>query len=63
MNGFSVGTVCALIIIFFTLQFPKGGLSVNWWGNTVFMKTADFEGVPFRLTTPDNPLPGVPGVS
>jgi len=26
--------------IFFTLQLPKGGLSVNWWGNTVFMNSA-----------------------
>ncbi|KAJ8517514.1 hypothetical protein ONZ45_g5328 [Pleurotus djamor] len=37
------GTVIALILIFFTLQFPKGGtLSVDWWGNNVFLDTADF---------------------
>lgn len=35
-----VGTVTALIIIFFTLQIPKGGLEVNWWGNNVFVDSA-----------------------
>ena len=34
------GTVISLIFIFFTLWFPKGGkISVNWWGNDVFMNS------------------------
>ena len=34
------GTGISLIFIFFTLQFPKGGkISVNWWGNNVFMNS------------------------
>ncbi|KAF8628146.1 hypothetical protein AX15_004065 [Amanita polypyramis BW_CC] len=37
------GTVISLIFIFFTLQFPKGGnINLNWWGNNVFLNTADF---------------------
>ena len=32
------GTVLSLITIFFTLQFPKGGgISLNWWGNSVYI--------------------------
>ncbi|KAI0274442.1 OPT oligopeptide transporter protein-domain-containing protein [Russula aff. rugulosa BPL654] len=42
-----------LLIIFFTLQYPKNGTigldSIQkWWGNTVYMKTADYTGVPFK---------------
>ncbi|KAI0314622.1 OPT oligopeptide transporter protein-domain-containing protein [Amylostereum chailletii] len=33
------GTVLSLIIIFFTLQFPKGGINLNWWGNTVYAES------------------------
>jgi hypothetical protein len=45
-------TVCVLIV-FFTLQYPKNGtiglVSIQkWWGNTVYMKTADYRGVPFK---------------
>jgi len=36
------GTVLSLIVVFFTLQFPKGGVSVNWWGNSVYMNNADY---------------------
>ncbi|KAK2464416.1 hypothetical protein APHAL10511_003564 [Amanita phalloides] len=37
------GTVISLMVIFFTLQFPRGGkIDVDWWGNTVFMDTADW---------------------
>ena len=35
------GTAISLLFIFFTLQFPKGGtMTVNWWGNNVFKKSA-----------------------
>jgi hypothetical protein len=34
------GTVIAVLVIFFALQFPAGGsLQVNWWGNTVFQNS------------------------
>lgn len=37
------GTVIAVIVIFFTLQFPRGGsISVNWWGNLVFQDSEFF---------------------
>jgi len=47
------GTVLSLIIIFFTLEFPKGGVSVNWWGNSVFMNTADYARKPWRPLGPE----------
>ncbi|KAI0050840.1 OPT-domain-containing protein [Auriscalpium vulgare] len=52
------GTVISLIVIFFVLQVPNGGFSVNWWGNTVYMNTADYLGSPLRNTPPDRPLSG-----
>jgi len=51
------GTVLSLLTIFFTLQLPKGGFQVNWWGNTVFTNTADWAAVPLVKTSPDHPLP------
>jgi hypothetical protein len=44
-------------VIFFALQYPKNGTigmnSIqNWWGNTVYMKTADYAGVPAK-TVPE----------
>lgn len=37
------GTVIAVMVIFFTLQFPRGGsINVNWWGNQVFQASALF---------------------
>ncbi|KAG1723121.1 OPT oligopeptide transporter protein-domain-containing protein [Suillus paluster] len=50
------GTVLSLIVIFFTLDFPKGGLYINWWGNTVYTKTADWN----RLALKPIPSSGVP---
>lgn len=49
------GVAISLIVIFFCLQFPKGGVEVNWWGNTVWQNTADFNGTP--LLTPDSSNP------
>ncbi|KAI9511495.1 OPT-domain-containing protein [Russula earlei] len=51
------GTVLSLLTIFFTLQLPKGGFTVNWWGNSVFQNTADWAGTPLISTPPDHPLP------
>ena len=40
MDGRSLlGTVLSLIFIFLTLQAPRGGISLGWWGNTVHMKS------------------------
>ena len=48
-GGYAVG----VLIVFFTLQYPKNGTigldSIqNWWGNTVYTKTADYMEVPFK---------------
>jgi len=46
------GTAMSLIVIFFTLQFPKGGgITVNWWGNNVWQNTADANLTPLRTGT------------
>ena len=37
MMGVFVGTLFALLFIFFTLQFPKhGSIQLRWWGNSVY---------------------------
>ena len=36
------GTILSLLTIFYTLQLPKGGLQINWWGNTVFENSLSF---------------------
>ncbi|KAI9568837.1 OPT oligopeptide transporter protein-domain-containing protein [Boletus coccyginus] len=46
------GTVLSTIVIFATLQFPAGGVSLNWWGNTVFENTADYNRVPLKAIPP-----------
>lgn len=51
------GTVLALMVIFFTLQFPKNGsIQVNWWGNNVFQSTADYLRTPL-LSVPPKGIP------
>ncbi|KAF8911642.1 oligopeptide transporter [Gymnopilus junonius] len=41
------GTVISVMVIFFTLQFPRGGtIAVNWWGNSVHTETADWNRTP-----------------
>jgi len=43
------GTVVGTILVFLLLQLPKGGgLAIDWWGNTVFTKTFDWLGQPYR---------------
>nr|GAT53596.1 OPT oligopeptide transporter [Mycena chlorophos] len=51
------GLAVSAILIFFILEYPKNGtIGLNtiqaWWGNTVWQKTADAEGLP--LLTPPN---------
>ncbi|KAF8435078.1 OPT oligopeptide transporter protein-domain-containing protein [Boletus edulis BED1] len=50
------GTVLAAIVIFATLAFPRGGIYLNWWGNTVFENTADYNRVPLK-TIPSGGIP------
>jgi OPT oligopeptide transporter protein len=40
-SALDAGVIIGLVVIFFTLQFRKGGTDLNWWGNTVWMNTAD----------------------
>ncbi|GAA5913408.1 hypothetical protein JCM8208_004757 [Rhodotorula glutinis] len=41
--GLDSGTIISALVIFFTLQLPKGGsISFNWWGNNVFTETLDW---------------------
>ncbi|KZT06289.1 OPT oligopeptide transporter [Laetiporus sulphureus 93-53] len=44
------GVALTLILIFWCLQYPKGGVSINWWGNTVWQNTYDTLGMPFLTT-------------
>ncbi|KAF8493687.1 OPT oligopeptide transporter [Russula emetica] len=51
--GLDAGYAVGVLVVFFTLQYPKNGTigldSIQkWWGNTVYMKTADYKGVPFK---------------
>lgn len=46
------GVAIALIVIFFSLQLPKGGVTLNWWGNTVWQNTLDAIGAPFTTLQP-----------
>jgi len=43
------GVALSAIAIFFTLQVWKsGGVNLVWWGNTVWLNTADANGVPLK---------------
>ncbi|KAJ7159202.1 OPT oligopeptide transporter protein-domain-containing protein [Mycena crocata] len=53
------GTVMAVMVIFFALQFPRpreGGIKVEWWGNSVYKHTADFHRTPW-LKVPAGGIP------
>lgn len=43
--GLAFGT----LLVFVTLVVPKGGLVLNWWGNTVWQTTNDAMGAPFKM--------------
>jgi len=48
------GTIVAGLLIFLTLQLPRqGNISLEWWGNTVFLNTLDFQGVTWRDVPPE----------
>ena len=46
------GVAISLIVIFFSLQLPKGGVDLVWWGNTVWQNTLDAMGAPFSTVAP-----------
>lgn len=47
--GLDCGVAIGTVVIFFALMLPKGGISLNWWGNTVWLNTADALGTPLRV--------------
>ncbi|GAA5921817.1 hypothetical protein JCM1841_005552 [Sporobolomyces salmonicolor] len=52
--GLDSGTVLSGIFIFFTLQLPKAGsLAINWWGNTVYENTLDWQGASYKISPPE----------
>jgi len=51
-TGLDAGVITGLIVIFFALQLPKGGINVNWWGNSVWKNTADAQMIPLKTLAP-----------
>jgi len=51
-TGLDAGVIIGLIVIFFALQLPRGGINVNWWGNSVWKNTADAQMVPLKVLAP-----------
>lgn len=52
------GLAISVVLIFFCLQYPRDGtIGANtiqtWWGNTVFLNTADGKATPY-ITLPPN---------
>ncbi|KAF7332678.1 OPT oligopeptide transporter [Mycena kentingensis (nom. inval.)] len=47
------GVALALVIMFFAVQYPRGGLSLDWWGNNVWINTNDAMGVPRLFPDPE----------
>lgn len=57
------GTLLSSIAIYFLLQMPKdGALQLQWWGNQVYLGTADVQGLPLRQA-PNNGFAPPPGVA
>ena len=48
------GVVFGSLFIFLFLYLPKGGITFEWWGNTVWMNTNDAMGAPFQLVAPNS---------
>ncbi|KAL4924224.1 small oligopeptide transporter, OPT family [Aspergillus undulatus] len=44
------GVAVSTIVIFFCIMLPAGPL--RWWGNEVFMRTADGRGTPWKVVPP-----------
>ncbi|EIW64935.1 OPT oligopeptide transporter [Trametes versicolor FP-101664 SS1] len=48
--GLDIGVSMGMVLVFFCLQYPKGGVELNWWGNTVWQNTFDAMGMPALFT-------------
>jgi len=46
------GVIFGSVLVFLCLALPKGGLTLNWWGNTVWQKTFDAMGMPAAMVAP-----------
>ncbi|CAE6436660.1 Sexual differentiation process protein isp4 OS=Schizosaccharomyces pombe (strain 972 / ATCC 24843) GN=isp4 PE=2 SV=2 [Rhizoctonia solani AG-1 IB] len=51
------GVAISIVVIFFCLQYPKNGTIgennvLKWWGNNVYVDTADYKGTPLRVLAP-----------
>lgn len=46
-----LGLAVSSFFIFFTLVFPSGSRQLNWWGNTVYLDTADFKSIPLKTVS------------
>ena len=51
------GTAVATLLVFFCLDYPRHGTIgegtiKSWWGNTVYMNTADYNYRPLRHVEP-----------
>ncbi|PWN47460.1 small oligopeptide transporter [Violaceomyces palustris] len=50
--GLDTGTAVSAVVIFFCLVFPDGKnrafVDGNWWGNTAFENTADYQFTPYK---------------
>ena len=46
------GLAVGAFVIFFTVVYPGGGQQLKWWGNTVYLNTADFNYTPLK-TVPE----------
>lgn len=49
--GLDCGTVFGGLAVFLFLYLPKGGIHLDWWGNTVWTLTADVAGLPLKMVT------------
>ena len=49
---FYVCVIIGVIVIFFTLELPKGGIQLNWWGNSVWQNTVDANLTPLKTVAP-----------
>ncbi|KAI0319676.1 hypothetical protein OF83DRAFT_1044538, partial [Amylostereum chailletii] len=51
------GTAIGTVLIYFCLQYPLNGeIGIDtvqtWWGNSVFMRTADWRNTPLKTLDP-----------
>ncbi|KAF6766105.1 glutathione transporter [Ephemerocybe angulata] len=56
------GVALAAIVIFLVLSLPKGGVELSWWGNNVWMETADALGTPLRSIPEGFTVGNIPAV-